>query len=121
MSSYAEFQKHWEEHAEDERRRYDRRPVRELLDAIRRADYGEYYVIWYSIAERATAAEAGWVLFEVLKRPIDYLYRYHCATALLQLLPLQEFEPVDLTSRPATPENLARVEQELRTRFGPPP
>ncbi len=121
MSSYAEFQERWEQEAGKERQRYDTRPIPVLLDEINRGSYGQYYQIWYSIADRATAAQAGWVLFEALKRPIDYLYRYHCAAALLKLMQLKEFEPVELTSRPKTPENLAQIEQILAARLGPPP
>ena len=50
------------------------------------------------IKDRATVEAAGWLLFDVLNRPIDYLYRYHCAAALLGLLKISHLEPVQLSS-----------------------
>jgi len=45
----------------------------------------------------ATLKEAGWVLFDTLNKKIDYLYRYHCAAALLALLKVSHIQPVQLS------------------------
>lgn len=93
-----------------------------LLNDIRAGRYGSYYAIWDVIGRRASAIEAGWLLFEVLNRPIDYLHRYHCAEALLKVLRCEVFEPVHLSAESlGMRENLAALESILRERIGPRP
>ena len=116
---------HWRDeydvHADAARRAVDARPVAALIEDVRRGRYGDYYSIWYSIAERASLGNAGWVLFDVLKRNIDYLYRYHCAAALIALLGSAEFEPVQLSGGPAheMPRHLERLRGLLEACLGP--
>jgi len=88
----------WDDHAEHDRQAMDLIPVDHLLDYICSGQFGNYYVIWYSIAERATLEQAGWILFDILNTNIDYLYRYHCAAALLWMLKSTEITPVQLSS-----------------------
>ncbi len=89
----------WDEYSKLEREEMESLPPERLLDNVSQGRYGRYYNIWYVIAERSTLEEAGWVLFQVLKKnDIDYLYRYHSAAALIELLGDNEFEPVDLSA-----------------------
>lgn len=92
------WQDRWEAAADDERRRMETRTTAELLADIGEGRYGNYYVIWYVIASRSTVDEAGWTLFRTLAGDADYLYRYHCAAALLQLLGEATWRPVDLSA-----------------------
>ena len=111
----------WDEHADAERQSQDRRPVSKLLEAVRRCKFGDYYTLWLAIAAKATLAEAGWTLLAVLESDVDYLHRYHCAAALLQLIGDLKFEPVELSAaRFPLAENLAQVRRVLETRLGPP-
>lgn len=93
---------HWKEiyemHAEKEMENYMNEDVSSLLEKIQKGHYGRYHSIWYAVAERATADQAAELLYRVLKRKIDYLYRYHAAAALLRLLEIKDIEPVDLSS-----------------------
>ncbi|HEY4416285.1 MAG TPA: hypothetical protein VGO57_11385 [Verrucomicrobiae bacterium] len=83
--SYAQFQEHWEQEADKERLIYDVRPVAELLADVRVKRFGNYYQIWTSIGSRASLAEAGSLLADVLESDVDYLNRYHCAAALISI------------------------------------
>jgi len=118
---------HWrdeyERHADHEAEAVDTLPIRMLAERIQRGEYGDYYAIWRSLARRASLHEVGWTLFDVLQRPIDYLYRYHCASALLQLLNVQTLQPVHLSSGApaAIVANLREVEKLLESRIGPHP
>lgn len=87
----------WDEYAEKERRNYGSMPVEELLKRVKDGYYGDYYCIWYSIAEKATLEQAGEILLEVLHRNIRYLLRYHCASALLKLMGEEDIQPVDIS------------------------
>ena len=83
--NYAEYQEEFEQAANDEKQRYDNLPVSTLLSDIRARRFGQYYQIWHSIAERATAGEAAHDLLRVLASNTDYLNRYHCASALISV------------------------------------
>ena len=111
---------HWkekyDEHAASERDLYRRQELSVLLDMVRRGVYGTYYTIWYVIAEKADPSPAAAVLFEVLKTDADYLYRYHAAAALLELIQETGFKPVDLSAdNKELAENLRSMETLLRT------
>ena len=108
-------------HADAARRAVDAQPVESLIEQVRGGRYGNYYGIWYSIAQRASLERAGWVLFDVLHRNIDYLYRYHCAAALIALLQTDAFQPVQLSGGAAhdTPRHLDRLRGVLEARLGP--
>ena len=109
----------WEEHAEADRAKIDSVPVEKLITDIKAGKYGEYYNIWYSIAGRADLQSAGWILFEVLNREIDYLYRYHCAAALLSLLQCNDFESAELSSENHNyVENLDKLSVLLEQKIG---
>jgi hypothetical protein len=119
---------HWRDeyeiNAARDRAAVDAHPVEHLLDDVRQRRFGGYYSLWYSIAARATPQAAGWTLFEALMDPgIDFLNRYHCAAALLLLLDIDRFQPLQLSAktRPDTASNLAQVEVLLDMRVGPPP
>lgn len=81
--SYAEFQKHFEQAAGEEKARYDALPVAKLLAFIRARRFGEFYQLWHSVGERATVAEAANDLLNVLESNATDLNRYHCASALI--------------------------------------
>lgn len=99
MSDSFDWREMWEKHAEMERADYDARPVTDLLDDIRVRRFGSYYSIWYSIATRSTLKESGWALLDVLEhRSYDYLYRYHAAAALIQLMDSNRWQPVDVSA-----------------------
>jgi hypothetical protein len=115
---YAGFQADWEQAAGAEYDGYVAQPVAALIEAARAGRYGEYYQLWRAIGTRATPAEAGWTLLEVLRRDDPYLVRYHAAGALLALLGPQELEPVDLAAeRPGRAANLDAVVRILRERL----
>jgi hypothetical protein len=100
----------WEKHAAEERRRMECRPVRELLSEVARGLFGDYYTVWYVIAERASLCEAAWILYGVLESGADYLHRYHCARALLTLMHYDGMEPADLSAEHSgLLENLAAL------------
>lgn len=107
----------WEQHAQAEREALERRPIGDLLDDARDGRWGDYYNLWDVIADRATLAQAGWILMDVLESNVDYLIRYHCAEALIRLMQLSDVEPVQLSADwPTRPDRLARVKAELRRR-----
>ena len=110
----------WEYHSEQNRKKLDAIPVEQLLRQVRNGQYGDYYSIWYSIAERSTLKQAGWILFEILSKKIDYLYRYHCAAALLSLLKVTHIEPVQLSGDEpnVVEENLKVVKALLEKTIG---
>jgi len=112
--TYADFQAHWERGARAEYDAAMRRPVVELVADARAGRHGEYHQLWRAIAARATLAQAGLVLLEVLRGDYPYLVRYHAADALLALLGTTEFEPVDLSGgRPGEVGRLETVERLL--------
>ena len=110
----------WDEYSKLEREDMQSLPIERLLDNVRKGRYGRYYTIWYVIAERSTLEEAGWILFRILKKKdIDYLYRYHCAAALIGLLGDDEFEPVDLSAdNDKIRDNIDRLNMILVERIG---
>ncbi|MCK4505229.1 MAG: hypothetical protein KAW14_06415 [Candidatus Aegiribacteria sp.] len=109
----------WDEYSKLEREEIEYFPLERLLDNVSQGRYGRYYNIWYVIAERSSLEEAGWVLFHVLKKDIDYLYRYHSAAALIELLGSDEFEPVDLSAdHEKTRDNIDRMNMILIERIG---
>jgi len=92
------WQDRWEEAADEERKRMEARTAAELLAEVSEGRFGNYYVIWYVIASKSTVDEAGWILFRTLAGNPDYLCRYHCAAALLQLMGESILKPVDLSA-----------------------
>jgi hypothetical protein len=113
------WQESWDDGSRGERGMLDRRPVEQLLADVEDGHYGQYYGIWYSIAERATLEQAGLILFEVLCRGGDYLNRYHCATALLRLLgDSTRTAPQLCLEHPGRLDELVSLERELRARLG---
>lgn len=98
------------------------RPLDELLAAIRSGQAGEYFQVWQAVAERGSAAQVGWTLFDVLDSDRPYLERYHCASALLRVLGSAEFEPVQLSAAwPTRTSDLVRVRALLEAAAGPRP
>ena len=109
----------WDEYSRLEREEMESRPLERLLEDVRQGRYGKYYNICYVIAERSSLEEAGWTLFQVLKKDIDYLYRYHCAAALIELLGDDEFKPVDLSADlEKIQDNIDRLKMILIERIG---
>ncbi len=109
----------WDEYSKIEREEMESLPPERLLESVERGRYGSYYTIWYVIAERSSLEEAGWLLFQVLKKDINYLYRYHSAAALIELLGDNEFEPVDLSAdHEQTRDNIDRMNMILIERIG---
>jgi hypothetical protein len=122
MASYAEFQERWEEEAGKEREHYDSLPITDLLEDIRQRKPGEYYQIWYSLKGRAKLEEVGWSLYDFLQSGEDYLFRYHCAAALIAIagLDAKGYRPEHLSARPAHPvdERLQEVYEFLESQLG---
>lgn len=117
--SYADFQRQYEHEAGKERAGYDREPIGALLERVRSRRLGGHYQLWYAIGARASLAEAGWLLFEFVSGPDEYLDRYHAATALLTILGRSDLEAADLTVAHRSPEtHLADVRAELERRVG---
>lgn len=101
---------------------FSARPLDELLAAIRSGQAGEYFQVWQAGADRGTAAQVGWTLFDVLVSDRPYLERYHCAGALLRVLGSVEFKPVQLSAAwPSRAENLMKLRQLLEAAAGPRP
>lgn len=91
------WQNRWEEAAKKERKDLDQLSVPDLLEMLRRRQFGQYYSIWQSIAARSTLKEAGWALIEVLeRRSIDSMYRCNCASALIALMQTTQWQPTDI-------------------------
>ena len=101
------------EQAKEERRRYDGLPVSVLLDDVRNGRYGDYYEIWYSLAERGNLYQAGPILLEVLESDAPFLVRSHCAHALIALAELHRdgWTAAELTGEKKYPvkDNLKKV------------
>jgi len=90
------------------------RTAAELLAEVSEGRFGNYYVIWYVIASKSTVDEAGWILFRTLAGNPDYLCRYHCAAALLQLMGESILKPVDLSAdHPGRESALADMRRRL--------
>ena len=116
--TYAEFQARWERGAEAEFDAYMRRSGAELVADAQAGRHGEYYQLWRAMAARATLAQAGRVLLDVVRRGSTYLVRYHSAVALLALIGTTEFDPVDLTAgRPGEATRLDTLERLLHERL----
>jgi hypothetical protein len=118
---YAEFQADWERAAAAEYEQYLSLTGVALLAQVRSRTYGECYQIWRAVAARATLAQAGWALLDVLRRDSEpYLIRYHAAGALLALLGAPVFQPVELSrDYPQRAQNLDTVEGILKERLPP--
>ncbi|MBK8035653.1 MAG: hypothetical protein IPK22_00740 [Verrucomicrobiaceae bacterium] len=103
--TYDEFQQRYEDEAGKDRNRYDAFPVSELLSEVRAGRLGERYQIWYSIGARASLAEAGSVMLDVLESDFDYLNRYHCAAALIAIAKLdpKTYEPAHFSANNVRP------------------
>ena len=115
---------HWKEEYENasvrERNQFARLDVEALIQKVREGVFGDYFGIWYAIADNATLRQAGWTLYSILTSNVDYLYRYHAAAALIKLL-RSTLEPVALSAkRPTLEANLATVREELLRLIGPP-
>ena len=117
----------YENAADRERQEYDALAVDTLLEAVERGQYGQYHMIWYVLAERATLQQAASTLFRTLQRDeVDYLIRCNCAEALLSLLghdndPLQCLQDaVHLSSGPPAGRlpYLAAIRKEIAERTG---
>ena len=115
------WQDQWEDAAATERAAYEAMAPDALLERVRDGRLGNYSQIWEVVAGRATLAQAGWVLFDVLERDIDYLHRMPCAEALLNLMECEEFTPADLGgTHQEVSGNLCDLKKMLRERIGPP-
>lgn len=119
----------YESAAERESAAYEAMSVKTLLSHVQQGQYGQYHMIWSAVAEQATLKEAAWTLFDVLQHDkSDYLLRYNCAKALLELMGREDVmeipdEVVNLSR--GTPAMrlpyLTALQQELISRIGQPP
>lgn len=89
-SASGDWREQFEIHAEANKMSLDEKSVSELLQNVASGSFGQYFNIWYSIAERADAKEALPVLFSALESNNDYLQQYHCAVAILHLLSVEK-------------------------------
>lgn len=121
------WQDQYENAADHERQEYDALTVDALLDAVERGQYGQYNMIWYVLAERATLQQAASTLFRTLQRDeVDYLIRCNCAETLLSLLghdddPLQCLQDAVNLSNGKPAERLpylTAIKQEIAERSG---
>lgn len=81
-----DWQEQYERAAEAERNEYKLMPLEQVLLHIKEGRYGVYPSIWRDVETRATLEQAGWLLYEVLHRDIEYLIRCNAAEALLTLM-----------------------------------
>ncbi len=121
------WQEQYENAADSEGDSYSEMPLEQVLHQIKQGSYGDYYSIWRDVENRATLAEAGWLLYEVLHRDIDYLIRCNAAEALLTLLGCTDVmenldRAVALTAHTVEERapNLTALKQELEEKIGPP-
>ena len=60
--------RHWKDRydaaATAEKKQLTGMQVEKLLKNVRNGKFGEYYTIWYAIADNATLDQAGWTLYE---------------------------------------------------------
>ncbi|WP_420149062.1 hypothetical protein [Spirosoma sp.] len=121
-----DWREQYEQAAGKEHNRYTTLSVADMLQRIDQGVYGEYNMIWRTLAEEATLQQAGWTMFRVLQRnEVDYLIRCNCAEALLELLGRTDVmqtldEAVKLTSGTLVERRpyLTALQQELTERLG---
>ena len=113
--TYGEFQEWWEKEAKAEAQRFDAMPVSVIVNEIRAGRLGEFYQIWRSLAQRARPDEVNDLLLSFLSSQAEYLHRYHCAAALIQINHFTEWQPEDLSASPTYPvaQNLEKVRERL--------
>jgi hypothetical protein len=113
--TYEEYQEHYERVAEAEGKRFDAMPVAAIVSDIEAGRFGESYQIWSSLGKRAKPAEANELLLSFLASNTDYLHRYHCAAALIQINQLTGWEPHQLSAETTQPvaKNLEKVRAQL--------
>ena len=113
--TYAEFQEHFAEQAEAEVRRYALMSVAEIITEIQEGRLGECYQIWHVLGERAAPQEANELLLAFLSSPAEYLHRYHCAAALIQINKLTDWKPEQLSADQThtVARNLEEVRRQL--------
>jgi hypothetical protein len=113
--THADYQKYFEQQAEAEKASFARLPVEDLLTDIRAHRFYQCHQIWYSLAERATPAQANSLLLSCLESDLEYLHRYHCAAALIAINHLEGWEPHQLSAEKTQPvkANLQRIRSEL--------
>jgi hypothetical protein len=123
-SGNEEFHERYEADGDAELRAYSAMPLASLLDRVRNRDFGSNYQLWPAIAAKAKLDEAGWVLFDVLRSDAEYLVRYHCANALIEIAgrELRGLTAVMLSGGKGhgTPQHLERVRAMLLETIGPP-
>jgi hypothetical protein len=114
-----EWRETWEQHADKEQGKLEGLSVRELCARIHARKLGDYYQIWQAVAKRATLPEVGWILYGVLESDMEYLHRYHCAEALLQLMGAKSPTAVELSAEWGRAKNLPLLASVLEQRIGP--
>jgi hypothetical protein len=113
--TYADYQRYFEEAAAAEHARFDAMTVAEVIAEINADRLGSCYSIWYSLGARATPLEANDLLLNYLASDAEYLHRYHCAAALIQINRLR-WEPHQLSAFETqdVEKNLATVREALK-------
>ena len=113
--SYAEYQEWFEKAAEAESKHFDAMPVADVISDIRNGRLGQCYQIWYSLARRAQPEDVNDLLLAFLSSKSDYLHRYHCAAALIQVNRLTGWQPDELSAENTQPvsANLEKVRVQL--------
>lgn len=105
--------------ANEESARWRRATDQQLWHAIESGNTGEYFAIWREAARRPRSRDFYWLLFSVLLSQREFLERYHCATALLELLGCRSFEAVELSaSWPTVPANLEKLRALVKSTVG---
>lgn len=119
-SPAGDWREQYETSADAELSHYEKASDSELLQLIQGGRTGEYYTIWRVIGSRPASPALCWTLYDILLSDRPYLDRYHCANALLQILPCTEFEAVQLSAAwPVLQENLARLQAVIERTVGP--
>ena len=81
---------------------------------VQNGEYGHYYSVWSSIAERADVKQAGLILLSVLYTDSTYTIRANCAQALLAILDEKQIQYVDISAdRPDQPRFLKEIEKKI--------
>ncbi|MCA1733084.1 MAG: hypothetical protein LC732_05715 [Acidobacteria bacterium] len=75
--------------------------VEALLERAETHRVGEYYQLWRAIAEKVQLRDAAPIMMNELEHGGDFQSRYHCALALLSMLPYTGIRPHDLAERQA--------------------
>lgn len=96
--TYGEFQERWEQEAERELGELGRLSPAQLVQKLADGQFGNHFTFWRVVADKCELADVYEPMLGLIRSNADYLIRYHCADALIQLARVQGFEPIHLSA-----------------------